>query len=384
MSDKDNFDDLSDDDFYDEGSEDNFEFDESDLDDFDNLDDLEDGESDSFDESWDDEQENAPAPTPQKKKGSGLSFNAMVIIGAIFLGIFIVYSQVRKEQAAIEIENPKEEVMPTALRMEGAFGGPGAIKKEVVEKAEKEPEEVDTLNQTEGFLFDVDILDEPKEGENDAPPMPSPISSDETNDAGTDKEVTLMEAMGEQEVMPSPNPPEENFEDMAPAPMAEADVVIQTQAAGLAEEVEEPEEEKAEEEAPVAMAEPADVSQKLDAILNRLDAMETRIANIEGGEQKKEVVSVQPKEEKPKPVVKAAPKKVDSKPAVTKKKTSSKSVVWELRAAQPGKAWVSQKGKRDMKPVVVGDSLSGIGRIQGIDLVNGRWVVRGSGGTIKQ
>ncbi len=57
---------------------------------------------------------------------------------------------------------------------------------------------------------------------------------------------------------------------------------------------------------------------------------------------------------------------------------------WVLRAAQPGKAWVSRPGEKDMQSLVVGDQLAGIGTIREIAFENGRWVVKGTRGRINQ
>lgn len=70
---------------------------------------------------------------------------------------------------------------------------------------------------------------------------------------------------------------------------------------------------------------------------------------------------------------------VPSAPAAT-----TASTQWELRAAQPGRAWVSKPGARDMQSVVVGENLSGIGRVTGISYINGRWIVQGTQGQVAQ
>ena len=72
-----------------------------------------------------------------------------------------------------------------------------------------------------------------------------------------------------------------------------------------------------------------------------------------------------------------------SSPRRAAQKTTSRSV-WELRAAQPGRAWVSKKGQKEMRPVVVGDKLPGLGRIQSITYQNQKWVVVGHEGQITQ
>ena len=52
---------------------------------------------------------------------------------------------------------------------------------------------------------------------------------------------------------------------------------------------------------------------------------------------------------------------------------------WVLRAAQPDRAWLSPEGRlAELKEVVVGDRVQGLGRIQAIELISGKWVVKGS------
>jgi len=86
--------------------------------------------------------------------------------------------------------------------------------------------------------------------------------------------------------------------------------------------------------------------------------------------------------------LKSPPKKATVKKKTTPKKTvtrsKSQSSEWELRAAQPGKAWVSQKGRSELQPIIVGDTLSGIGRIESIEYVGNQWIVTGTQGFIKQ
>lgn len=153
----------------------------------------------------------------------------------------------------------------------------------------------------------------------------------------------------------------------------------------------------------------SDVEKKLDMIVSRLEDMELQIAQIrEGGESKidnmseklagleKEMaqigtVATSMKSKtvtKKEPVKKAAPKKAAPKKAPTPKKAvvkkKSASATWELRAAQPGKAWVAKGGQNNMQPVVVGDSLAGIGRVTSISFNGSRWVVVGTSGQIAQ
>lgn len=85
-----------------------------------------------------------------------------------------------------------------------------------------------------------------------------------------------------------------------------------------------------------------------------------------------------------KPAKPAAPKKAAPRPAPSSSASSPASGPWELRAAQPGRAWVSRQGQREMQSVSVGDTLSGIGRIERIDYTAGRWTVVGTQGQIRQ
>ena len=57
---------------------------------------------------------------------------------------------------------------------------------------------------------------------------------------------------------------------------------------------------------------------------------------------------------------------------------------WELRSARPGHATLYSTGSSDLKNVEVGDVLSGIGRIQSIQIEGGLWVVRGTKGNVSQ
>lgn len=89
-------------------------------------------------------------------------------------------------------------------------------------------------------------------------------------------------------------------------------------------------------------------------------------------------------EEAPRPAVKKAAKPKPAKPAAKKPAVTASSGRWELRAAQPGRAWVSRPGERDMQSVEVGQSLTGIGRVTAILYQNGRWTVQGTSGQINQ
>ncbi len=80
----------------------------------------------------------------------------------------------------------------------------------------------------------------------------------------------------------------------------------------------------------------------------------------------------------------AAQQKASISKEVAPPKVKEKRVVWELRAAQPGKAWISEKGKQDITAVTVGSSVRGLGKVRSILIQDGRWVVIGSDGRVQQ
>jgi hypothetical protein len=55
---------------------------------------------------------------------------------------------------------------------------------------------------------------------------------------------------------------------------------------------------------------------------------------------------------------------------------------WVLRSAQPGSAWISQGMSPNLRRIVPGDKVPGIGTIVSIHQYAGRWVIEGTQGTI--
>ena len=95
------------------------------------------------------------------------------------------------------------------------------------------------------------------------------------------------------------------------------------------------------------------------------------------------------KAEEPKPAaVKAEPKPAAqpaTKPATAPKPAASSAVSgWELRSAQPGVAWLGRKGSSEMTRHTVGSTVPGLGTIRSVRQENGRWIVEGSQGTLRQ
>lgn len=158
----------------------------------------------------------------------------------------------------------------------------------------------------------------------------------------------------------------------------------------------------------------AELESRLDSLLERMGQIESDLDRVRtsapapSGELEKAVAALRadiadikarpssaaassPEKSAPKKSS-AAPKKAAAKPAAEQKARSSvssgtatrQSARWELRAAQPGRAWVSKAGDHDMQAVSVGDSLQGIGRVNAITYQNGRWAIVGTQGTIQQ
>lgn len=95
-----------------------------------------------------------------------------------------------------------------------------------------------------------------------------------------------------------------------------------------------------------------------------------------------------PEEKEPAPVAGSETPATTTSSEVTSRPSAPKpqpnTYEWALRSAQPGNATLSPKGSNDLHRVEVGDTVAGLGRIQSIAQENGRWVVRGSKGTVSQ
>lgn len=81
---------------------------------------------------------------------------------------------------------------------------------------------------------------------------------------------------------------------------------------------------------------------------------------------------------------KAAAKPVVSKKTISRAPEQEVMPKWELRSAQPGRAYVSIKGSNDVQVIEQGDTLHGIGKILSISNKNGLWVVQGTNSNITQ
>lgn len=124
------------------------------------------------------------------------------------------------------------------------------------------------------------------------------------------------------------------------------------------------------------------LNEKLDRLTQQVDALDQRTTTFATELQKRadapqERVAEIAKPAKPKPAPrKAAPKK----PAP--RATSAGG--WELRSAQPGVAWLGRLGASEMGRYAVGQNVPGLGTVQAVTQENGRWIVKTTGGTLRQ
>lgn len=162
------------------------------------------------------------------------------------------------------------------------------------------------------------------------------------------------------------------------------------------------------EKAAVATTQPADnaqtaqlieqlkaVTQRLDQVGQQVEALDQRTTTLatelQNSENSKpaatERVVEAPKRDVPKrTVAKAKPRPV--KKPVQKAATSYPAATggqrWELRSAQPGIAWLGRAGSGEMNSYSVGQGVPGLGTVQAVTQENGRWIVRTTGGTLRE
>lgn len=89
------------------------------------------------------------------------------------------------------------------------------------------------------------------------------------------------------------------------------------------------------------------------------------------------VPEMKKKAEAAKPVPAAPAPRIETAPA-------AEAPRWVLRSAQNGRAVVSDRTTGDLRSIQIGDNLRGVGKIQSIAQVGGRWVVQGSQGQVRQ
>ncbi|MFN3700811.1 MAG: hypothetical protein ACK4VI_04720 [Alphaproteobacteria bacterium] len=78
------------------------------------------------------------------------------------------------------------------------------------------------------------------------------------------------------------------------------------------------------------------------------------------------------------------PSQQSTQPVTRSAQSQTSGTTWQLRSAQPGRAYVARADSNDVIMVEVGSTLSGVGRITEISNATGRWIVKGTRGQINQ
>lgn len=420
MQDNPNNFDEEDDAFFDDVLEDNYEDEFEDGDDFQEFDEDaegfgDEGESDEWasQDDFDGADPNEFAPESEKKKFKIDFRDNKVIIGIAVLvgfGVFIFQLTGKKSTGPQPGEQFQSSVYLTGAS-DGIIFGDEKITKEDQQnsnQAENLPaengngaEQPEDNSTNEGFLFNPDSLEDVDVSLDDTPPMPTPINSD-GEDGDT---LTPMPEANQVPRSPVISQEDENeyliFDDM------EADNNKQ-EMADQAAPVQEMQDNSAQIQQSQTVEQPSprsDVSdnidgginQKLDMILSRIEKIELELSDVKERQApdfedihenirtlEEKVASLSKARPSPPKVVtpKSAPSSAAASPP--SRPRSAPAPQWELKAAQPGKAWVAQKGKSDIRPVMVGEELSGIGRIRSISFDGSRWVIEGDSGRIFQ
>jgi chemotaxis protein histidine kinase CheA len=429
---EDEFNEFDDADFENEVFDEPFDDDGAYLDD--SLDDAAFDDADWEEEAFDDGLE-GPASEPAKKTKAkkGLSFNTMVIIGGVLVGIVVMGAQLFKAPKDII---PEDAPFISALTPAGQVSNPvtAPVERARMEQAEKESE------QTTGFIHNPEALNPtpeapaaPEEAAQGDVLTPMPKMESAPKLRGPDDAPALQApevpdtldkvANGFDEIQAPADAEEENSaaqflkqamdgrgQDVQDAPQDSeqtAELVVPEETAPQQPEV----------AAPADMQEPAledETIQSVTDLEKELQDTKMQLANIqeerdstvqslqeeleslrtELKETKNDLSAAQSAVKKAEAQAATAAPKVEKAPSTPKttapvRKTAAPKPAptksWELRAAQPGKAWVSEVGGRgEMRALVVGDTLAGIGEVTSITYNNGIWTVQGTAGKITQ
>lgn len=389
-----------------------------DLDEFDDLQD---------DDEWSEDEEGGVDESliASNKKNflSGLSFNTIVIIGAVIVGAIVMVVQISSKKP-----KPTEERFVSAIRHQGASDNDPKLGEET-ENKEQMPlptQESPPVVTQENFLLNPDFLDSIETN------LPQDNTSETSNETKQDTEVAqndILTPMPETNDTPQqvPRSPDIDVDEEIVVIPEESSVTIdkfpnsvdmisieETDTPSLLDidttetpseivSIEEPVEKTTEELIREG------IQQKDDLIIETMSINEPVIKDVAKivPEPIKEDVVEEPavaeviEEQPPEPVEPIVEEPIEepavaeikqdeppvvayNKPQTKQKVVRSSRTMWDLRAVQPGKAWVSRKGTRNIQPVVIGDTLEGIGRITEISQKNGRWYVQGTKGKIRQ
>jgi hypothetical protein len=108
------------------------------------------------------------------------------------------------------------------------------------------------------------------------------------------------------------------------------------------------------------------------------------VKTVDTIEAPKDAAETKPVSAAPVKKAEAAPKPVKQAPVAEKPVKVEPPPAWQLRSAQPGSAVIYDADTGNMQNIEVGDKVKGIGRVKSISTLNGKWVVQGTSGSIKQ
>ena len=122
----------------------------------------------------------------------------------------------------------------------------------------------------------------------------------------------------------------------------------------------------------------AENRETIDSLQAQIAALEERINSMSNNAPVSETTTnTASTQEQEQDAPEQAPPKAIAKPAIS-------APEWTLKSAQPGKATISTAGSNDLENIEVGSVVRGLGRIESIDVENGRWVVRGTQASVSQ
>lgn len=246
----------------------------------------------------------------------------------------------------------------------------------------------------------VVMIDEPDAMDNMATsPLPSPADAEETTmpmeNADNDISYEQLEAVAEpvQETVPTV------MTDAQQQPATPADAEVAQRLNELSENVQTLAGEigrtvntmntrisslETQMSAPANDADISSLQKTIEQLEKRIDAMAKAQSNASVA---KPEIKVEPATKAPatttRPQSDAAYKPVPketARPAVAPQVATN----WTLRGASIGEAYLADKNSSDVRTVKIGDTLNGLGRIHSIAVENGKWVVRGTNGSVSQ
>jgi len=417
---------------------------EDDFDDFDEDDDENisfDEEEVLFDEDDDElvDSSSAESMGAEKKKFSlDIGFDKIAIIGALIVGVIILVFQVTTKTA-----EQKVEVFRSVLTMKGATDGEvfGESKSKDIttvpptsQEDQKaflyEPEALNQLpdNLKDGVIVqDVDIapVENPQPVKKESRFVSNLPSASDSQQSGEFVSITGEVVKDQMDFIPEQKQEKTSFEEEIKELQStqEEKTIVQKQPekpntakdlnfVPIENVIEEPKKQKPKEvkidpTQAVALEKQKQETQQLQSEmallrgeLNQLRRekeklegamMQEKQARMEAEESKKRAEDERQRIER---AILLAKKKAEKQtkaittkavaPPQVKDNAKPPAIIWELRGAQPGKAWISQKGKQDIVSVEIGKTVEGIGKITSIAIKDGKWVVAGTQGKIHQ